>query len=77
MTFPSETKDSRAILKLEWNDNHISEYPLDWLRKNCYSNLDANKDKHNLTTIPPFWNGSRLKSLPEINYKEIISDEKG
>lgn len=60
-------------LVLSWEDGHVSEFPSDWLRLNCYSASarEARQEK------PILWTAAINTALPEIDYDAVMENDRG
>jgi len=72
--YPIKFKHSDKKLNLKWSaDNHLSNYDLKWLRKNCYTEKNLKKYKSPYT----LWDNKFINSIKKITFdhEEIISDD--
>ncbi|MEH6547026.1 MAG: TauD/TfdA family dioxygenase [Sneathiella sp.] len=60
-------------LVISWKDGHVSEFPTDWLRLNCYSKSarEARREK------PILWAATVKTVLPEIEYEAVMENDSG
>lgn len=70
--------DSEKV-SIIWNDNHMSEYTLEWLKKYAYDNDSiSNVVRKQRSTVFP-WCSKTIPggTVPVLQYKDIISNDKG
>ncbi|MFT5219491.1 MAG: gamma-butyrobetaine hydroxylase [Planctomycetota bacterium] len=59
-------------LTIRWkNNDHLTEYPANWLRQHCYS-AGAIKQRR---AQPQLWDADIKQNLPVWDYQQIIDDE--
>jgi gamma-butyrobetaine dioxygenase len=70
------------MLKTFWDDGHRGEYPMKWLRENCYTpkpNAITDTNFHGMRNKVTLWSKQDLKGgmPPMVDYSAIMKDDEG
>jgi len=62
---------SSSIMFVRWSDTHESQFPTEWLRRNCYAH-QISQPKFTST-----WQGKDLAAVPSLSYSTVMETTEG
>jgi gamma-butyrobetaine dioxygenase len=66
---PSQVEVTADAVRITWaHDDHVSVFPIDWLRAHDYSN-GAHVERTTITT----WNAAMADELPHADYADVLA----
>eukprot|EP00128_Syssomonas_multiformis_P006799 Colp12_sorted_trinity150504_noHs@304 len=75
---PAEVRfvnNQETCLHIRWqHDDHITAFPLSWLREHCYSRTARTEKQERFK--PVLWGSEILENLPEVDYEDYMNDDR-
>ncbi|KDO23485.1 hypothetical protein SPRG_21026 [Saprolegnia parasitica CBS 223.65] len=65
-----------AMVRIAWDDGHVSQYPVSFLFDNCYARQTTTSSS--FSSAPTLWTAADMaRGLPRLPYEHVIGSDRG